>query len=95
MSENQTVQVGPCKCGGYGVVYNSETEERVGVCHDSIEEPAMSEQDVPMTDAVGEMAAVLEVIAERETHPYRRAKILEAVEWMRQRRFTDPNRSQP
>ena len=26
--------VGTCKCGGYGVIYDAETEAKLGRCHD-------------------------------------------------------------
>ena len=29
----ETIAIGPCKCGGYGQVFNEQTEERIGVCH--------------------------------------------------------------
>ena len=32
-----TVYIGPCKCGGYGVTYNEEWEAKLGRCHDDLE----------------------------------------------------------
>jgi hypothetical protein len=31
---NETVVIGPCKCGGYGQVYNEQAEAELGRCHD-------------------------------------------------------------
>jgi hypothetical protein len=31
------VCIGPCQCGGYGVVYDEETERELGRCHDTLE----------------------------------------------------------
>jgi hypothetical protein len=28
--------IGKCKCGGYGQVFNAETEHEMGRCHDSL-----------------------------------------------------------
>lgn len=32
----ETISIGPCKCGGYGQVYDSETEQRRGRCHTTL-----------------------------------------------------------
>lgn len=32
----ETISIGPCKCGGYGQVYDSETEQRLGRCHTTL-----------------------------------------------------------
>ena len=28
--------IGPCECGGYGVIYNEEWKAKLGRCHDAI-----------------------------------------------------------
>lgn len=39
--DERPVVVGTCKCGGYGVVYDEETEADVGRCHDPLEDTAV------------------------------------------------------
>jgi len=33
--------IGPCDCGGYGIVYNEETRAVVGKCHDPLKPPSL------------------------------------------------------
>lgn len=33
-----TVQVGTCRCGGYGVLYDESTEWQTGRCHHTLDE---------------------------------------------------------
>lgn len=33
---NDQVVIGPCKCGGYGQVFDLETERELGMCHRNI-----------------------------------------------------------
>lgn len=32
----ETIHIGPCKCGGYGQVYDEKTEKKLGKCHDEL-----------------------------------------------------------
>jgi hypothetical protein len=39
-----TIVIGPCKCGGYGQVFNEESERELGRCHDSSEDLRLQQQ---------------------------------------------------
>jgi len=42
-----TCVVGRCKCGAYGVVFNEETEAKLGRCHDSIADQVVEDGNRP------------------------------------------------